>query len=82
MSLNIKNEEAHRLAREIAGRTGKSMTSVVTDALREQLDRLEGPSADEREQAILELAAETAPLLEGADLEHDRLLYDQRGLPG
>lgn len=81
MSLNIKNEEAHRLAREIAERTGESMTAVVTGALRERLKHLNGPTPDDRLAAMLEIARECGPLLEGADLDHDRLLYDEQGLP-
>lgn len=37
MALNIKNEEAHRLARVLADATGKTLTEVVTDALRYQV---------------------------------------------
>jgi antitoxin VapB len=40
MSLNIKDPEAHRLARAIAQATGQSMTRVVTDALRERYAQL------------------------------------------
>jgi len=40
MSLNIKNEEAHRLARELAALTGESMTVAVTEALRERIERV------------------------------------------
>ncbi len=39
MSLNIKSTEAHRLARELAQLRGVSLTHVVTEALREKLDR-------------------------------------------
>jgi antitoxin VapB len=81
MSLNIKNDKAHRLAREVADRTGRSMTAVVTDALREKLERLDGASAADREKAILRVAAATAPLLRDADLDHGSLLYDDQGLP-
>ena len=31
MSLNIKNEETHRMAQELAALTGESMTAAVTD---------------------------------------------------
>ena len=31
MSLNIKSEDAHRLARELAALTGESMTAAVTE---------------------------------------------------
>ena len=37
MSLNIKNAETHRLARELAALTGESMTGAITVALREAL---------------------------------------------
>ena len=39
MSLNIKNEETCRLARELAQLTGESMTGAITVALRERLER-------------------------------------------
>ena len=41
MSLNIKNEEAHRLARELAALTGESMTVAVIEALRERIERVQ-----------------------------------------
>jgi antitoxin VapB len=37
MSLNIKNERVHALAREAARRTGKTQTSVIEEALRRLL---------------------------------------------
>jgi hypothetical protein len=40
VGLNIKSEEAHRLARELARLTGGSMTAAVTQAVRERLDRV------------------------------------------
>jgi antitoxin VapB len=39
MHLNIKNDEAHKLATELAGLTGESLTSAVTLALQERLAR-------------------------------------------
>jgi len=42
MSLNIKNPEADRLARELAERTGETITEAVITALRERLAREEG----------------------------------------
>jgi antitoxin VapB len=41
MSLNIKNEHVHELAREAARRTGKSQTSVIEEALERFLADLE-----------------------------------------
>ncbi|MBL26089.1 MAG: protein transcription factor [Rhodospirillaceae bacterium] len=39
MALNIKSDEADRLARELARRRGQSITAVVTDLLRTELER-------------------------------------------
>lgn len=36
--LNIKNKETYKLAQELSNITGKSMTTLVTEALREKLD--------------------------------------------
>lgn len=39
MALNIKSVEADRLARELARRRNKPITTVIVDALRSELDR-------------------------------------------
>jgi ribonuclease VapC len=39
LNLNIKSEEAHALASELAKLTGESMTRAVTEAIRERLER-------------------------------------------
>lgn len=40
MSLNVKDPEAHRLAKAISRATGESMTRVVTEALRERYAKI------------------------------------------
>ncbi|HUO87165.1 MAG TPA: type II toxin-antitoxin system VapB family antitoxin [Thermoanaerobaculia bacterium] len=42
MALSIKHPEVDRLARELAQRTGESLTEVVLNALRERLRRETG----------------------------------------
>lgn len=44
MALSIKTEEADRLARELARRTGRTMTEAVTVALRHELERTPDPA--------------------------------------
>jgi len=41
-SLNIKDPEAYQLARELAQRTGESVTRTVVQALRDRLERMRG----------------------------------------
>jgi antitoxin VapB len=83
MSLNIKNEEAHRLAAELARLTGESMTAAVTEALRERLVRVkceQGASLAERLMAIgKDCSARLKEPFRSSD--HGKLLYDERGLP-
>ena len=39
MALSIKNQEANRLARELAALTGESLTETIVLSLRERLER-------------------------------------------
>ena len=83
MSMNIKNEEAHRLAKELAGLTGESVTSAVTAALRERLERVraeQGPGLAER---LLTIGKRVAPRIKEPyrSADHADLLYDERGRP-
>ncbi|MFW5834468.1 MAG: type II toxin-antitoxin system VapB family antitoxin [Pseudomonadota bacterium] len=39
-ALNLKSDEAHRLARELADLTGQSLTDAVIDALKRRRDEL------------------------------------------
>ena len=86
MSLNIKNAETYRLVKELADETGESMTTAVTEAVRERLERLrnaEPDDVDARVQRLLELTAEIrrrAPV-GYFDQDFDELLYDEMGLP-
>ena len=80
MGMNIKDPEAHRLAREVAEATGESLTAAVTVSLRERLDRLQGQRISER---LLEIGRDCAKRLPAflRAVDHGELLYDERGLP-
>jgi antitoxin VapB len=86
MALNIKNEEADRLARELAELTGESVTAAVTEALRERLAREE--KARHRRKAtaaeLMEIARDIASRMKEPwkSIDIDELLYDEKtGLP-
>ena len=64
MSLNIKNDETCRLARELAHLTGESMTGAITVALRERLERERHASRDK--DALLRDMRAIAEALRGA----------------
>ena len=84
MSLNIKNEEAHKLAAELAKRSGKSMTTVVVEALRQQLAVYERQQNQKLRAAdLMAIGARCASHIKHSAnaVEHGNLLYDERGLP-
>jgi antitoxin VapB len=83
VSLNIKNEETHRLVRRLAELTGQSQTSAVEDAVRRRLEELERTeSRNARREAMLRIARESAALID-PDLSNDpnEILYDDLGMP-
>ena len=83
MSMNIKGEEAHRLARELAEETGETVTAAVTIALRERVERVRHAGDATLVGRIMKIAAEAAPRFgkSFSSLDVDELLYDERGLP-
>jgi len=83
MGFNIKNEEAHRLAKKLAALTGESMTAAVTEAIRERLEHIRRVKHDSFADRLLAIGKRTAkhlkePFRSG---DHAELLYDERGLP-
>ncbi len=83
MSLNIKNEEAHKLAQQLARSTGESMTEAVTQALRERLQRLHHEQKMPLASRLLRIGRDCAAHLKKPfrAIDHGRMLYDEKGLP-
>lgn len=84
MSLNIKNEDAHRLARQLSGLTGESLTEAVTEAVRERLKRVQDKDkhAAKLSDRLLEIGRDCATRLKEPfrSADHGDLLYDEKGL--
>lgn len=83
MALSIKNDEADRLARELAELTGESITEAILLSLRERLERKRAvrdnrPLADR----LMEIGQHCASLPVVDDRTPDEILgYDDNGLP-
>jgi antitoxin VapB len=83
MPLNIKDPTADRLVRELASATGESITTAVTVAVRERLERVRGAApADVRLQELRRIARRAAarPVFDPRSPE-EILGYDEHGLP-
>jgi antitoxin VapB len=83
MSLNIKNDEAHRLAQQLSKLTGESMATAVTRAVRERLERVRRSRGMGMADRLLKIGKECAPLWKEPfrSADHGDLLYDEKGLP-
>lgn len=84
-ALNIKNEEAYKLVKELADLRGESMTTVVIEAVRKQLESERKPQInEERINYFLDLGRR---IRETADPEwlakdpFEELYDDELGLP-
>jgi antitoxin VapB len=82
MHLNIKNDEAHRLATELARLTGENLTSAVTLALRERLTReRRRRHTDDVAARLMKIGNRYASLPDTARSPDEILGYDEHGLP-
>ncbi len=83
MAISIKSLETERLAREIAAKTGESLTGAIQKALEERLERLQH---QRRSQILMSQLQEILrrvdqlPVLDSRT--PDQILgYDDHGLP-
>jgi len=83
MALSLKDPEADRLAREVAARTGETLTAAVIVALRERLARLRGrPRRRPLRDELRDIGERCAKLPDlDTRTEDDILGYDDRGMP-
>jgi antitoxin VapB len=83
MGMNIKNEEAYRLAKQLAKLTGQSLTAAVTEALRERLAQVRRARNGDLADKLVAIGRDCASHLKEPfrTIDHGEMLYDERGLP-
>jgi antitoxin VapB len=83
MALSLKDPEADRLAREVAARTGETLTTAVVVALKERLARLRTrPKRRPIREELREIGERCARLPNLDDRSPEDIIgYDERGLP-
>jgi antitoxin VapB len=83
MAMNIKNREAYRLTRQLAKLTGESLTTAVTEAVRERFDRIRRERGVDLADRLLVIGRDCAAHLKEPfrTIDHDEMLYDEQGLP-
>ena len=84
MGLNIKDEETHQLAKELAQLTGESLSLAVKVSVKERLDRRRANPKTGLSAWLDEISKRTAPLMnDGRTTKElfDELYDDETGLP-
>jgi antitoxin VapB len=83
MGMNIKNEETYRLTKQLAKLTGESLTTAVTEAVRERLVRVRSERGEDLAERLLVIGRDCAAHLKKPfrTIDHGEMLYDDRGLP-
>ena len=83
MSMNIKNREAYRLTKQLAKLTGESLTTAVTEAVRERFERIRRERGVDLADRLLVIGRDCAAHLKEPfrTIDHDAMLYDKQGLP-
>jgi hypothetical protein len=91
MNLNIKNHRTYDLVKELAGMKGLSLTSAVTVAVRNEIEREKAsrevngrPSKKSRSDLLKEFSEQCAPLFKDGRTGNELIneLYDEEtGLP-
>jgi antitoxin VapB len=81
--MNIKNKETYRLTGQLSKLTGESLTTAITQAVRERLDRLRRERGVDRAERLLLIGRDCAAHLKEPfrTIDHEDMLYDDRGLP-
>lgn len=83
MAMNIKNDEAQKLAHKLSKLTGESLTAAVTEAVRERLERVQSAQGAGLAERLLRIGKDCAAHLKEPfnSADHGDILYDERGLP-
>ena len=82
MPFSVKDPEADRLVRELAKRTGETLTQAIVVAVRERLGRIERARRPSLAEEIGRIAKRSASRPVRDERSADDILgYDEAGLP-
>jgi antitoxin VapB len=82
MGMNIKSEETHRRAKELARMAGESIAEAVDRAVTERLERFRRRRNRKRlAERLLKIGEQCSRLPTLDRRAPDEMLYDDRGLP-
>jgi antitoxin VapB len=79
--MNIKSKEAYRLTKQLARLTGESLTTAVTESVRERLDRVRREHGIDLAERLLAIGLDCVSHLKEPfrTIDHGEMLYEERG---
>jgi antitoxin VapB len=83
MAINIKNETTEKLARQLAKLTGESISTAVTRAVHERLERVQEEEGIGLAERLLRIGQDCAAHLPEPfrSVDPGEMLYNEKGLP-
>ena len=83
MPLSINNPRAEKLARELAARSGETITQAIIKALEDRLVRMQGKKEPmDLAEEIMKIAKRSSRIPDKDPRNADQILnYDQKGVP-
>ena len=82
MALSFKDSEADHLARELAAKTGETLTETVVEALRQRLKREAAKAPVSLKDEIMAISRRSARLHRHTGRTPEEIIgYDEHGVP-
>ncbi|MGC2527391.1 MAG: type II toxin-antitoxin system VapB family antitoxin [Candidatus Acidiferrum sp.] len=82
MAITIRSSETEKLVRALSRETGESLTDVITNSLRERLERLRRPGTKNLFEDIYDILRRVDALPHLDERTDDEILgYDTQGTP-
>ena len=83
MALSIHNPKAEKLARELAAKSGETITQAIVTALEERLVRMQGKKEPmDLAEEIMKIAGRCSRIPDKDPRSVEEILnYDQKGVP-
>jgi antitoxin VapB len=83
MAMNIKNPVTEKLVQELASLTGETLTTAITESVRERLQRAREAEGSGLAERLIKIGKDCAAHLPEPHRSVDpaELLYDEKGLP-
>lgn len=76
MAFHVRDRETDRVVRELAARTGESLTATIRSACEAELQRIDGPADRERRLAAMQAIVDEIATWPDTGVVTDKAFFD------